>query len=84
MWLKKLKIAVIQKDLKSLDVLLDDIPMLEDVKEMQEAHYLLQEAQETVQVLKNETASSMLQIRKNIDFLKSTASNKTAQLDITL
>ena len=83
MWLKKLKIAVIQKDTKSLDVLLDDIPALEDAKEIEEALYLLQEAQKIVQNLKDETASSMAQMRKNIDFLNSTTANKTAQFDIT-
>ncbi len=84
MWLKKLKIAVIQKDTKSLDVLLDDIPTLEDAKEIEEALYLLQEAQKIVQTLKDETASSMLQMKKNIDFLNSATANKTAKFDITL
>ena len=84
MWLKKLKIAVIQKDTKSLDVLLDDIPALEDAKEIEEALYLLQEAQKIVQNLKDETASSMLQMKKNIDFLNATTANKTAKFDITL
>ncbi|WP_297484104.1 hypothetical protein [Sulfurimonas sp.] len=84
MWLKKLKIAVIQKDTKSLDVLLDDIPALEDAKEIEEALYLLQEAQKIVQTLKDETASSMLQMKKNIDFLNATTANKTAKFDITL
>jgi len=84
MWLKKLKIAVIQKDIKSLAVLLDDIPVLKDAKEVEEALYLLQEAQRVVQALKDETTSSMLQMKKNIDFLNSTIANKTAQFDITL
>ena len=84
MWLKKLKIAVIQRDTKSLDVLLDDIPALEDAKEIEEALYLLQEAQKIVQNLKDETASSMLQMKKNIDFLNATTANKTAKFDITL
>ena len=84
MWLKKLKIAVIQKDIKSLAVLLDDIPVLKDAKEVEEALYLLQEAQRVVQALKDETASSMLQMKKNIDFLNSATANKTAKFDITL
>jgi len=83
MWVKKLKIAVIQKDIKSLDVLLNDIPALGDAKEIEEALYLLQEAQKIVQGLKDETASSMLQVKKNIDFLNSATANKTAKFDIT-
>ncbi len=82
MWLKKLKIAVVQKDTKSLEVLLDDIPTLEDAKEIEKARYLLQEAQKIVQNLKDETGASMAQMKKNIDFLNATTANKPAQFDI--
>ena len=83
MWLKKLKIAVVQKDTKLLDILLDDIPALEDAKEIEEALYLLQEAQKIVQNFKDETGASMAQMKKNIDFLNATTANKPAQFDIT-
>ena len=82
MWLKDLKIAVIQKDTKSLDKLLDDIPTLKDSKEIEEALYLLKEATKIVLTLKNETAISMQQMKKNIDFLQSTTTDKAPKFDI--
>ena len=83
MWLNELKIAIVQKDIKHLESLLNDIPQLEDKKEIENALYLLQEASNLMQTLKDETASSMKQIKKNIDFLNSAEANKTAKFDIT-
>ena len=83
MWLNQLKIAIVQKDMELLDSLLEDIPQLEDEKEIESALCLLQEAAVLMQRLKDETASSMKQIKKNLDFLNSAEANKTAKFDIT-
>lgn len=83
MWLNKLKVAVVQKDTELLATLLDDLPQLEDAKEVEEALYLLAEATKIVQDLKDETAASMVQMKKNIDFLNSTEAKKTVKFDIT-
>jgi len=83
MWLKQLKIAVVQKDVELLSSLLEDVPTLEDAKEIETAIYLLKEATDMMQVLKEETKNSMVQMKKNIDFLNATAVNKTAKFDIT-
>jgi len=83
MWLNQLKIAIVQKDMKLLASLLSDIPTLEDKKEIESALYLLKEATFLVESLKNDTATSMRQIKKNIDFLNSAQANKTAKFDIT-
>lgn len=83
MWLNQLKIAIVQKDMELLDSLLGDIPQLQDEKEIESALYLLQEAAALMQSLKDETTSSMRQIKKNLDFLNSTEANKTAKFDIT-
>ncbi|DAB28360.1 MAG: hypothetical protein A2513_05545 [Sulfurimonas sp. RIFOXYD12_FULL_33_39] len=72
MWLNKLKIAVVEKNIDSLGKLLDNIPQLESKKEMEEALYLLREASEIVHTLKDKTSASMKQIKKNLDFLRST------------
>ena len=82
-WLNKLKIAVVQKDTKLVDKLLDDIPALEDEKEIKNALFLLDEAVNIVQNLQNETAISMKQLKKNIDFLSATQSSVINKLDIT-
>jgi len=83
MWLNELKIAVVEKDVERLDTLLENIPTLSDAKEIENAIYLLKEATAIIQVLKDETAASMLQIKKNIDFLDATRNDKQNKLDIT-
>ena len=83
MWLKQLKIAVIQQDIEQIEKLLESIPVLNNTKEMEEAAYLLQDAVKRVEKLKNKTAASMQQMKKNIDFLNSATANKTAKFDIT-
>lgn len=83
MWLNKLKIAIIEKDTKLLDELLNNLPELSDPKEIEQALYLLREATELLYTLKDETQHSMEQIQKNLKFLKSTNfSNTLNRLDI--
>lgn len=82
MWLNQLKVAIVQKDVELLDSLLQDIPQLQDEKEIESALYLLQETTVLLQNLKEEAASSMQQIKKNLDFLNSTEAKKTAKFDI--
>jgi len=84
MWLNKLKIAIIEKNVDLLGELADDIPQLTDAKEIQEAIYLLREASELVHALKDKTSDSMKQIKKNIDFLRSTEIPTSTKLDIKL
>jgi len=82
-WLNQLKIALVQKDMELLGSLLDDIPALKDAKDIEIALHLLQEATVIVQELKDETTTSMTQIKKNIDYLNSAVGDKTAKFDIT-
>lgn len=84
MWLNKLKIAVIEKNTDSLGQLIDDIPKLEDAKSIEEAIYLLREASELLRTLKDETSASMKQIKKNLQFLRSTDIPTSSKLDIKL
>jgi squalene cyclase len=82
MWLNQLKIALVEKDTDKLSKLMDDIPQLESKKEIIEALYLIKEASVLVQTLKAETATSMKQIKKNLNFLKSTQEPSSNRLDI--
>jgi len=84
MWLSKLKIAIIEKNTDALNILMDDIPQLSDADDIQEAIFLLKEATDLVSGLKNKTASSMKQMKKNIQFLKATQAPRTNTLDIKL
>lgn len=84
MWLDKLKIATIEKDVASLEKLLRDVPELKEKKEREEALYLLKEATSQMQKLKDETLISMQQMKKNFDFLRATDSRSFKNLDIRL
>lgn len=84
MWLDKLKIATIEKDVASLEKLLRDVPELKEKKEREEALYLLKEATSQMQKLKHETLISMQQMKKNLDFLRATDSRSFKNLDIRL
>lgn len=83
MWLNKLKIAIVEKNFKLLEELLEDLPTLSDPKEIEEAIYLLKEATDIVSHLKKETQDSMIQIKKNIDFLNSATADKRSKFDVT-
>jgi len=82
MWLTNIKIAIVEKNVDKLDYLLDEVPQFENKYDMEEAMYLLGEAAELVYTLKDETEHSMKQMKKNIDFLKSTQSPTPNKLDL--
>ncbi len=82
MWLNKLKIAIIEKDMDSLTTLMESLPKLEDPKEIDEAVYLIKAGKELVEGLRDDTKNSMLQMKKNIDFLNATKAPHTSKLDV--
>ena len=82
MWLKKLRIAIIEKDTDTLDKLLDETPDLKGVEEVESAMYLLKEAATLLYKLKDDTASTMKQLKKNMEFLESTEAPKIRKFDI--
>ena len=84
MWITKLKISIVEKDTDVLDKLLDEIPKFTDITEAKEAMYLLKEASILIHTLKDETSNSIKQIKKNIDFLRSSEDPKKSKLDIKL
>lgn len=82
MWLKKLQIAIAQKDVELLSTLLDDIPELSDAQELQSAVILLDQAKEILLELQDETTQAMQQLKKNSDFLKVSQNKTPNRLDI--
>ena len=84
MWLTDLKIAIVEKNTDALQELLDDIPVLEGADDIQSALYLLREASELIHTLKDETSHTMRQVKKNLEFLKSTQEKAKPTLDIKL
>ena len=84
MWLTKLKIAIVEKDTDTLDKLLENMPTFSDIKEIEQAAYLLKEASELMHTLRDETSNSIKHIKKNIDFLRSSEDPEISKLDIKL
>ena len=82
MWLTNLKIAIIEKNTDRLSELMDEIPQLEKEEDIEQAIYLIKEATELIQTLQDATSTSMKQMKKNIDFLKSTEHRVSNRLDI--
>ena len=81
MWLDRLKVAIVQKDTDLLEDLLQELPELTSKEDLDSAVTLIAQAVEMVQILKDETARSMQQIKKTKEFLESTLRQKAHQLD---
>jgi len=84
MWLNNFKIALVEQNIDKLIELMQDVPQLNNNKEREEAIYLIKEASNLVNDLKNKTSDSMKQIQKNLNFLKSTEHKTSTRLDIKL
>ena len=82
MWLNELKIALVQQDIEKLNNLLESIPPLDNLTDINEAIHLLDEATKMVVTKQNKALSSMQTIKKNIDFLKSTKPQRQNNLNI--
>ena len=82
MWLKELQIAIIEQNTKKIGELLENPVEFTSFEEMKRAQYLLAEASELLHTLKDKTATTMQQLKKNIDFLKVTERKNPNRLDI--
>lgn len=82
MWLNQLKIAIVEKNTDKINELLDNLPELEKAEDIEEAVYLLRSASELLHTLQDETSHSMRQIKKNLQFLRSTDIPTSKKLDI--
>jgi hypothetical protein len=82
MWNKALQIAIVEKNVDKIKELLDTPLNFATLEEVREAQYLLAEASELMHELKDDTARTMKQIKKNMDFLQSTQTKTPNKLDI--
>jgi hypothetical protein len=82
MWLNQLKIALIEKNTDTIDKLLIDMPIFDNVDDMKSAQALLKESLILLHTLKDATASSMKQLQTNINYLNATQSSTSTMLDI--
>jgi hypothetical protein len=82
MWLREFEIAIIEKNSDEIERLLDLPLKFDTLNDAKMALSLLEEAIKFLNEAKNETAVTMMQMKKNIDFLKSTATITHSSLDI--
>jgi len=67
-WLNSLKLSVIERDYEKLESLLDDMPKFEDMKDLQSALNLIDEARNIVSIEKDEMLKQMQKIQKAKQF----------------
>jgi len=84
MWLTNFKIALVEKNIDKLSILMKNVPPLNNNKEREEALYLIKQAADFISSLKENTSNSMKQIQKNLNFLKSVEHKTSTRLDIKL
>ena len=82
MWLNQLKIAIVEKNTDKLNELMEDIPEFKKKEDLDSALCLLKEATDLVTSLRDNTKTAMIQMKKNIKFLKATEAHKPSSLDI--
>jgi hypothetical protein len=83
MWLKAFTIAIVEKDIDKLNHLMDVIPEFDKKADIQSAVALINEAKKLVETLRDDTQNSMIQMQKNIKFLKSTQAPTISKLDVS-
>lgn len=82
MWLKAFKIALIQEELPKLEALIESMPNFETLQEMEEAAYLLAQANELFTKHQEATSLQLTKLKQNINFLDVTATDPEKKLDI--
>ena len=82
MWLKRFKIAVIERDIPRIEALLDEMPAFETHEAREEAAYLCKEADALLQQMRDNVLTAKMQLKKNIDFLRSTHTDAPSGLDL--
>jgi len=84
MWLNNFKRAVLLKEFETLDRLIDEMPTMDSLAQMEEAAYLLQHAKTLLEAEQTTTRSSLQQIKNTIDFLKATENTPTSSINFKL
>ena len=82
-WLESFKLAIITQDTKRIADLIEQMPQFETIGEMEEALYLIKEGYTLIDTLRSKTRSQIETIKKNIEFLESTAKGDRNTLDVS-
>ncbi|MDD5211142.1 MAG: hypothetical protein PHV62_01895 [Sulfuricurvum sp.] len=84
MWLRNFKKAIILKEFETLNQLIDEMPAMESLSQMEEAAYLLHHAKTILESEQSATLNSIQQLKNTIDFLKSTENIPVSSFNLKL
>lgn len=84
MWLNDFKKALILQDLNTLEILIDQMPQMDSLSEMEEAAYLLHHAKTLLEAEQKSTLHSIQQLKKSMDFLNATTNSSSPTINIKL
>ncbi|MDQ1297842.1 MAG: hypothetical protein QG558_380 [Campylobacterota bacterium] len=84
MWLTDFKKAIILKEFETLGHLIDEMPPMESLSQMEEAAYLLHHAKTLLETEQSVTLGSIQQLKNTIDFLKATENTPVSSLNLKL
>lgn len=83
-WLTNFKKAIILKEFETLEQLINEMPIMDTLIQMEEAAYLLHHAKTVLELEQTVTRSSIQQLQNTIDFLKATESTPTSSINLKL
>lgn len=83
-WLTNFKKAIILKEFKTLDQLINEMPIMDTLIQMEEAAYLLHHAKTVLEMEQSVTRISIQQLQNTIDFLKATENTPISSFNLKL
>jgi len=84
MWLTNFKKAVILKEFETLEHLINEMPPMESLSQMEEAAYLLHYAKTLLEMEQTSTLVVLQQLKNTIDFLKATENTPASSINFKL
>jgi len=81
LWLKAFKIAIAERNIEKIDELIQSTPEFESIQSMKEALYLIKEASTLIKESQNDILKTKHKLKKNIDFMQSTQTNRNSRFD---
>ncbi len=83
-WFTNFKKAMILKEFETLDQLINEMPIMDTLIQMEEAAYLLHHAKTLLEMEQSVTRSSIQQLQNTIDFLKATENTPISSFNLKL
>ena len=72
LWIKELKIALLEEDELKIESLIDDLPQFDSIEQMKEAAFMMQEVHNFLNQEKGSYASKLVKLKKQKEFLNTT------------